>query len=511
MRTAGVRCGLVGGLILLLALWPAPGDGADSSAPETRLPVEEFVLANGMRFLLLERPAMPTIEAGWVVAAGAADDPAGATGISHFIEHMLFKGSRSIGSRDIERELAVLERLGEAERALGPLSSAELEAAGKRRAARRHADLEQERAALAAEARGLGQLGAFSLEYSRSGASRLNANTAEDLTLYYVTLPAETLELWFWLESDRLLEPVFREFSKEKQVVAEERRRRIDSTPTGAADLEFETAFWQGVPYSQPPLGRPEHLSKLTRAQLGEFFARHYRPGALTAVLVGNFDAGRVKELARSYFGRLESRSPRNVAAPAFSWTPSRSREELLDQVCMCPPQVRIRYPTVPFGHTDQFALQALAGLLNGRTGRLYRNLVLGREIAFSGFAQQTPLRRAGSFTVTLEAKGEVTGEALLAAWDEELARLADQPAAANELARVRRRLATENLDQLKDPHLLMRRLLVYAGLGDWRQLAGWTERIEAVQPDAVMAVARRYLTPDRRLVGYYRRPGAGD
>ncbi|MCZ6508361.1 MAG: pitrilysin family protein [Acidobacteria bacterium] len=472
---------------------------ADNGPRGTTLPVTELELPNGMLFLLLPRPEMPTVEAGWVVTTGSAFEAPGATGASHLIEHMLFKGTRTIGARDMKAETGVLARLDEVE-----LEMRALPASG-RRAQRRHRTLETERLELEQRARALTQLGAFSLEYSRAGATRLNANTAEDLTLYYVTVPAEKLELWFWLESDRLLHPVFRELTKEKQVIAEERRLRIASTPTGEADRAFDEAFWQGGGYGHSTLGRPEDVERLTRSDVRVVFDRHYRPENLTAVLVGNFELQRVEAMARTYFGRLPADAP---ASPPPRVQPALDRrgEQRLRQSCKCPEQVRIRYPTVSFGHPDQFSLQALAGVLNGRAGRLYRRLVLGREIAFSAYAQQTPLREAGFFTATLEAKGGTPLDELVAAWDAEVEQLTTRPPPGAELRRAQRRLATENLDQLKDPHYLMRRLLVYSGLGDWRQLGRWSDVIAAVEPQAIQDVARRYLTHDRRLVGYYER-----
>jgi predicted Zn-dependent peptidase len=244
-------------------------------------------------------------------------------------------------------------------------------------------------------------------------------------------------------------------------------------------------------------------VEHLTRQDVRTLFEHHYRPGNLTAVLVGNFDPQQVEAMARTYFGRLR---PSRPPLPRVVPTLDRRSEEHLRQSCECPEQVRIRYPTVQFGHPDQFALQALAGVLNGRSGRLYRRLVLGREIAFAAYARQTPLRDAGSFTATLEAKGGALLDELVAAWDAEIEDLIHRPPSTAELRRVRRRLATENLDQLKDPHYLMRRLLVYSGLGDWRLLARWTDAIAAVEPEAIQEVARRYLARERRLVGYYER-----
>ncbi len=239
-----------------------------TAASASTLPIEEFVLENGMRFLVLPRPGMPTIEAGWVVDAGSSDDDPGATGAHHLIEHMMFKGSRTIGAVDVDSELFVLARLDEVAAEI-----AELRPAGERRKDdRRRSELEVEQRLLTRKARELTRLGAFSFEYSRAGATRLNANTAEDMTLYYVTLPAEKLELWFWLESDRLAAPIFREFEQEKQIVAEERRLRVASTPTGEADEAFDRAFWRGTSYAGSTLGLEADLRELARADVREAF-----------------------------------------------------------------------------------------------------------------------------------------------------------------------------------------------------------------------------------------------
>jgi predicted Zn-dependent peptidase len=499
-------------LLGMLAAWSAPTGWAST------LPVEEFVLDNGMRFLLLARPGMPTVEAGWVVDVGSGDDAAGATGAHHLIEHMMFKGSRTIGAVDIETELFVLDRLDEIAARLS-----ELRPRGERRKDdRRREELEVEQRLLTKKARELTRLGAFSFEYSRAGATRLNANTAEDMTLYYVTLPAEKIELWFWLESDRLAAPIFREFEQEKRIVAEERRLRVASTPTGEADEAFERAFWRGTSYAGSTLGLEADLQDLARPEVRESFDRDYRPERLTAVLIGSFEAAQVRDLARRYFGRLPvaGHEPRDRqrAAPLPSdpigpgheapgrEAPRRETEERLHRQCECAEQVIIRYPTVSFGHPDQFKLQALAGLLNGRAGRLHRGLVLGEEIAFSAFAQQLPLRHAGSFTVRIEAKAGTPVEQLVTAWDAEVVRLISAPPSEGELGRAQRRLATEHLDLLKDPHFLLRRLLSYAGLGDWTQLARWTELVGATRPAGIQEVAQRYLAAERRLVGFYER-----
>jgi predicted Zn-dependent peptidase len=155
--------------------------------------------------------------------------------------------------------------------------------------------------------------------------------------------------------------------------------------------------------------------------------------------------------------------------------------------------------------------LEVLAGILNGRTGRLYRSLVLGREIAFATSAAQNSLHRAGYFSFAAEAKGKATPESLLVAWDSELERLTAEPIPESELEKVQNRLTADAFRRLKDPVSLLQQLLVYDALGDWRHLNRWPAEVLAVEPEEIQEVARRYLKPTDRTVAFYRRSEADD
>jgi predicted Zn-dependent peptidase len=482
-----------------------------SSQELAQVPVEEFRLSNGMRFLLVRRPETPMIAAGWVASAGSADDEAGLTGLSHLMEHLLFKGSRIIGTRDIVEELLLLDRqdrvfdeiLRWREKAL----STDVGSRKRDKLEQQIRDSEAELRDLQRRARSVAALGEYSLYYSENGATQLNAHTLRDLTIFYVTLPAERIELWFWLESDHLFQPVFREFYKGVQVVREERRMRVDSTPTGLLDEKLRQRFWQSHPYASPTLGLPADLDRLRREDAYSFFSTHYGPGNLTAALIGNFDPEAVRQLAQKYFGHLPAAppGPDKPQPPA----PRRKPGESLDASCVCPTQTQVLYPTVPFGHPDSTPLEVLAGVLNGRTGRLYRSLVLGREIAFAASAAQNALHRAGYFSFTAEAKGETTPENLLVAWDSELQRLTTEPIPESELEKVQNRLTADAFRRLKDPVSLLQQLLVYDALGDWRHLNRWPAEVLAVEPDQIQEVARRYLKPADRTVAFFRRSEA--
>ena len=425
---------------LVLASVAAPAGTSESSS---LLEIDAFELPNGMRFLLVERPRSATVAAGWVVRAGSADDPDGQSGLAHMLEHMLFKGTETIRPG----ELDVL--------------------------------------------------------YARAGATGLNALTQRDLTAYFVSLPAEKLELWFWLESDRLLAPAFRDLPAERDVVREERRLRVEATPTGELEEELQALLWGADPYGRPPTGVPGDLERIGPREAGAFFDRHYGAAGLTAVLVGAFEAPAVRSLAERYFGRLPPTAARASEAPL---APPLAASRALDARCDCRPQARIHYRTVPFGHADAAAVEVLASVLNGRSGRLHRTLVLDRGIAFAAYAEHDELRRGGSLTLTAEGKGESSAAQLLAGLDGEIERLLTDPPSAREVGRAGTRLRADAVRALREPSRLMLRMLIHAGLGAPEHLANWSARIAAVAPEDVERVARTYLHGRPRVTARFDR-----
>lgn len=509
MIPAGRRCA-VSTLIAVFLISPlqlASSGTVATNAKLPQVPVEEFRLANGMRFLLVQRPEATTVAAGWVVEAGSAHDPSDRTGLSHLLEHSLFQGSRTIGSRDLDNELEVLARLDRVRAQLVQVRDEANEAAGrkKRKLEQQATTLQEELSTLQRRASSLAWLGQFSLLYSEQGATGLNANTFRDFTLFFVTLPSEKLETWFWLESDRLLEPVFRELYKEIQVIKEERRMRIDSTPTGRFDEELRARFWGDHPYSWNPQGHPEHLERIDRPDARAFFEQHYRSDNLTAALVGAFDPEQIRDWARRYFGRLPRQPSPAKVDPAVP-IELKQIEDRMSAACECPPQAQVLYPSPAFGHPDAAALRVLAAVMNGRTGRLYRSLVLEQQIAFSAFTRQISWSRAGEFSFQGETKGGADPEELVAAWDRQLMLVQTEPVTESELRRAKNRLTGDAFRSLKDPSALMKQLLVYQGLGDWRHLNDWPHQILAVSPQHLREAAARYLLPQRRSVALYRR-----
>ena len=479
---------------------------------QASVPVEEFRLDNGMRFLAVVRPEMTTVSAGWAAHVGSANERPGITGMSHFFEHMMFKGTPTVGTTDAERDQAIIEeqeaiqerirgiyRVRREESRLGLIG----DPFGEEAIPDELAALRREFDALVEEQRALMVKDEFDRIYTEAGASGMNAFTSNDQTVYFITVPQNRLELWFWMESERLLRPVFREFYAERDVVHEERRLRTESTPTGEFDEAFDAMFWQSHPYSWPVVGWPSDLRVFTLAQAEEYYDTYYAPGNLTGALVGNFDLEQAKELAGKYFGRLE---PGPEAPDVVTLEMEQNASKRLDASCDCQPQVAIRYHTVPFRHRDQYALDVLAGLLNGRTGRLYKSMVLGEEIASSAAAFQDNRKWAGLLEISAEARGEATPAVLQTAIERELRRLVEEEIPAEEIQKVKNQVSAAAWERLDSGFFLLLQLLVYDSLGDWEYINEWADATLAVTGADIRRVAGKYLTAKNRSVARYTR-----
>ena len=486
---------------------------AGGTAGAQQVPVEEVVLDNGLTLLLLPRPGDPNVAAGWVAKVGSVYERPGITGVAHLFEHMMFKGTAAIGTRNIEQDLQIIAELDEVKAALRVEEAALLEAerlgriedaADPAHRTEGHRALMDRFEDLLAQQEELIIKEDFSRLYSGQGASGMNAGTSYDFTLYFVNVPANKLELWFWMESDRLLNPVFREFYAERDVVHEERRLRIDSTPTGKFEEQFNSLFWQSSPYSWPVIGWPSDLEGITRAEALEFFDLYYAPNNLTAALVGDFDPDEAKALAERYFGRL-SRGDRSPPQPRTREMPQLS-EKRMHAWAETNPQVVVRYHSVPDGHVDEPALVVLGQLLNGRTGRFYRALVEDQGVATRASGGQSGFKFEGMFELRGVAAEGHTPEEVEQALYAEMERLKTEPVDARELQKVKNQNAASNFRQLQGNFFLMYSMLMREAYRGWETLNTDPPLYDAVTAEDIMRVAGTYFEPENRTVAIYYR-----
>ena len=243
----------------------------------------------------------------------------------------------------------------------------------------------------------------FDRIYTTAGASGMNAFTSEDMTGYFINVPANKLELWMWMESERLLHPVFREFYAERDVVFEERRMRTESTPTGKFNEQYFAMFWDAHPYNWPVIGWPSDIPAISKAEADEFYATYYQPQNITLILVGDFRATDAERMVNQYFARIP-KGTRPVPEVTTTEVPQLA-EKRMNAEAETNPQVDILWRTVPFQHKDSYALDVLEQLLMGRTGRLYKGLVQGRQVATEAYANQDSRKWAGMFYIGAEVR----------------------------------------------------------------------------------------------------------
>ncbi len=476
-----------------------------------QVPVQEYVLGNGFKLLMIPKKGDPNVAAGWIAKVGSVNERPGITGLTHLFEHMMFKGTRTIGTFDIEKELDLMAQLDAAKAKIREEEEAQIRRLrlgeisnlnDPENRTDRHRELLQELSRIQEELKGLIVPNEFDKIYTNAGASGMNAGTSNDYTLYFINVPANKLELWFWMESDRLLNPVFREFYAERDVVREERRMRTDSTPTGKFQEQFNAMFWTSSPYSWPVLGWPSDIDGLTRAEAVDFFDVNYAPNNISACLVGDFDPERAKELADKYFGRLE-RNPQRQP-PVRTREVEQMAETRMVAFAETNPEVQIRYHTVADNHTDEPALVVLGALLSGRTGRLYKSLVLDQKIANSVSAGQNGYKWQGYFYLSGVAKPGSTPEDVEQSLYREIERIQKEKVGERELQKVKNQFAADTFRRLENRFYLMLQILLSESNLGWQNFNEYPKKIAAVSAEDVQRVANVYFKPEKRAVALY-------
>lgn len=480
------------------------------------VPVKEHTLSNGMRLLMVERHDEPTVAAGWVARVGSANESAGTTGMAHFFEHMMFKGTSTIGTKDAKRdaelnalqdkvqigireEIAILrekQRRGEISDIQDPKVRSE-----------RHQKLLTEFDALVKEQRSIIVKDEMDSVYKKAGATGLNANTSNDRTFYHITVPSNKLELWAWLESDRLKNAVFREFYSERDVILEERRQRVDATPTGRIMESFFALTWEAHPYHWPVIGWPSDVSQVSREVADKFFATYYAPNNVTALLVGDFKTTEAIAMMERYFGRI----PRsNAKVPEVVTTdPAQVAPQRMDAEAETTPMVFTSYKGVSSVHQDAAALDMLSGILNGKSGRLNKELVLKQKIAAFAQAMNRTQKYAGSFIVlggpTPDKKTEDVEPMLYA----EIEKIQKDGITDDELQKVKNQALASSFARLESNGGLVAQLAEAEGAGSYKDFLAEPETLQKVTKEDVQRVAKKYLTKENRSVLTIRRKAA--
>lgn len=488
MRAAALFTGAA-----LLASLPA----AAQSLADFEKKVTVRTLPNGWTFIICERPAAPVFSFATHVNVGSAQEVPGITGIAHMFEHMAFKGTPHIGTTDYEAEKKALEKVDRAYAAFDAERRKLKADAAKIKTLEKAWKDAQEEADQYIKKNEFGEI------IDREGGVGLNAGTGADSTVYFYSLPSNRLELWAYLESERFLHPVFREFYKERDVVKEERRLRTESNPFGRIIEQFVSLSFSAHPFHHPVVGYMSDLDSFSREDAEQFYRTYYVPSNLVTSLVGDVRAAEILPVLEKYFGRIPKGDP---PPPIRTVEPPQNSERTVRMPDPSQPIYLEGYHKDSARGPDEPVFDAIADVLsNGRTSRLYRSLVRDKRSAvqiqaFVGFPGD---KYPNLFIVFgVPAPGH-TNEEVRDAVRTELERLKKEDISNDELAMVKTRAKASLIGSLNSNQGLAVNLAEFqTTFGDWRELFREVDRIDRVTKADIRRVAAATFVETNRSVG---------
>ncbi len=332
--------------------------------------VTEFTLANGFHFIVMERHDAPVVAFHSLVNVGTVDDPAGSSSMAHMFEHMIGKGTTSLGTTDWPEEQKALAAV---EVAYDKLDEERWKGAAAKAA--RVQQLEGELNAAIAKANAYVDQNAYIRVINENGGVGFNAGTAPDYTTYFYSLPSNRMELWFLMQSEWFRRPVFREFYKERDIVREERRMRVESDVQGKLqELLLGTAFL-AHPYRNM-IGWASEIEGLRAKDADKFFKKYYAPVNITIAIVGDADPALVKRLAEKYYSTIPAGAP---PPPVTAMEPVQEGEKRVVLESGSQPLLTVVYKRPNQIDKDDAVFDVISAILSGgRTGLLYKELVTG-------------------------------------------------------------------------------------------------------------------------------------
>lgn len=421
---------------LFLAVLPADAD----ELVTTR--VKESALENGLKILLLEEHKAPVVTIHVWYRVGARNEQPGTTGLSHLLEHMMFKGTTKVGPGQFSRTI-------------------------------------------------------------RKNGGRDNAFTSDDYTGYFETFASDRVELALELEADRMRGLLLdgKEIEAEKKVVMEERRLRTEDEPISALREMMGAAAFQVHPYRQPVIGWMSDIEKLAREDLVRHYNTYYVPNNAMLIVVGDFKSDELLPKIRHHFGAI----PRGAQPPAVRAVEPDQRGErrlLLKKEAELP-FVFMGYHVPNLKHPDNFALEVLAYILSGgKSARIYKSLVYEKQLAlFAGGGYDRESIDPNLFPLYASVMPGKTAEKVEQALTAEIELVKNEPIPDRELQKAKNQIEAGFLFGQDSVFNLARQLAEYEIVAGWRAWEAYLPGIRAVTAADLQRVARAYLTPDNRTV----------
>src|SRR5208283_2913684 len=485
------------GAVLALPAWSG-AHGQSTLAPYLQQFEKEItvkVLPNGLTLIICERPEAPVFSYHTLVDAGDVNDPTGESGLAHMFEHLAFKGTSQIGTRDYAAEKVALEKV---EAANDAYEAEYLKEVG--RDPQKLDELKKAFMTAQAEAHKFVIPNQFTDIAERNGAEGINAETGLDDTQFFWSMPENRLELWAYLESNRLADTVPREFYKERDVVIEERRMRTDSNPEGRLFEQFVATAYVAHNYGRSGIGWPSEVGQITATEAMAFHKRFYVGGNIVVAIVGDIDAKTAMPMLEKYFGRV----PAGTKPEEMTTVEPKQFAEKSVVIREQTQPIYIEGYHLPSIHDPDDAVHDAIGdiLSNGRVSRLYRSLVEQQQIAAEavGESPYPGEKYPGLFLFGAVPLPGHTPAEMRDAIHKEIDRLKTADVTDDELQMYKTRTRADLLRGLADNQGLANSLAGYqTRYGDWRELFLQLDRVDKVSKDDIRRVANKVFVDSNR------------
>lgn len=465
--------------------------------------VVEHTMANGLKLLMVERHTSPTVSAWIRFRVGSVDERSDERGIAHLLEHMLFKGTTTLGTRDYAAEQPILDKIEATALAL----TAE-KAKREKSNSEKVAELEKQLTSLEAEASKFVVKDEFFELYSKNGGTGYNAFTSRDGTTYLINLPSNKLELWAAIESDRLQNAVLREFYTERSVVMEERRRSYDADPESKLWETFVASSFLSHAYGQPTIGWTTDIENLTRTKAEQFFRNYYAPNNSIVAVVGDIDPKATIAMVERYFGSIK---PGKEIPPVTAMEPKQSGERRIELIAEAEPTLIMGFHKPAINTPDDYVFDVISMILgNGRTSRFYKKLVIEKQLTTDIGAFDAPGNRYPNlFVVSANPRAPHTVKEVEDAIMAELDLLKTTPVVERDLQRILNKMDYEEARRMGTNGGLARNLTEFEAIaGSWRYMTEQRAKIAKVSAADIMRVAKEYFTNENRTIGYITKKG---
>lgn len=457
--------------------------------------VSEFTLSNGLKFILLEDHSVPIATFLTYVNVGGSDERIGIWGISHFLEHMAFKGTSEVGTNNIKAERMIMAKMDTLfDQLLAEKNSLHPDQEKIKKMETELEKLKEEATQYAVDE--------FGNIIKQNGGVGLNAFTSKDATVYFISLPSNRIELWAYLESSRFTDPVFREFYKERNVIMEERRMGVENRPTGKLIEELIAIAFKDHPYHFNGIGPMSNLDNITRAEMYAYFKANYTAKNMVIGVAGDIYPDQLKKMAQKYFSKL---NPGRKNPRVFTKEPKQAGEKTVTIYEDSQPWLIIGYHCPSILHEDFIKFSVLDRILtSGRSSRLNKQMVIKDKSALNIFS------RAGFpgdkypclyLLGALPNSGHTTDK-LLEAIDSEIEKIKEHSITQEELDSAKTRVKVIEIRRMQsNVGLLLNMLGSEMKLGSWEKAFDDLQAVEKITVNDIQELVKKYLTRNNRSI----------